>query len=61
MKDEGWHAAGVPQDTEDALFDELGLDPAGHAHLHDDEGQEVAEGLELWEKTSKPDDAPRAP
>ncbi len=54
MKDEGWHPAGMPQDKEDALFDELGVEPPEH-HYHDDEDQEVAEGLELWEKKQPPD------
>lgn len=57
LKDEGWHAPGTPQDEEDALFDELQIEPSEH-HLHDEEGAEVAEGLELWEKVKKPSPDP---
>jgi len=55
LKDEGWHVAGEDQDEEDAMLDDTDIEKAGH-HYHTDEGEEVAEGLELWEKVQKPKD-----
>lgn len=56
MKDQGWHASWDEQDTEDELADAVpGLETSEH-HLHDEEGQEVAEGLELWEEIQKPEE-----
>lgn len=56
LKDEGWHAAGEEQDEEDRLLDGTDIEKTGH-HYHTDEGEEVAEGMELWEKAQKPEDA----
>jgi hypothetical protein len=54
LKDEGWHLPDEEQDEEDALADNTDIESTEH-HLHDDENEEVAEGLELWETIHKPD------
>lgn len=61
FKDEGWHVAGEEQDKEDAMLDDTDVEKTGH-HYHaskkgeKDEDEEVAEGLELWEKRQKPEE-----
>lgn len=54
LKDEGWHVAGEDQDEEDAMLNDTKVEDTEH-HYHTDDNEEVAEGLELWEKAQEPD------
>ena len=55
LKDEGWHDSYDIQDEEDSMLDATATETE-ERHLHDEEGAEIAEGMELWEEIQKPEE-----